>query len=329
MDFSPQRYDNMTYNRVGRGGLRLPPISLGLWHNFGAKDSLENQQAILRTAYDLGITHFDLADNYGDGAAEINFGKLLQSDFAEHRDQLIISTKSGHRFWDGPYGGGPGGGSRKHLIAGLDQSLQRLGLDYVDIYYHHTPDLETPLDETVGALADLVQQGKTLYIAISNYYGERSEEIRHLLKAAKVPCLMNQLPFNLLDRNAESSGEFSSLYNDGVGVITFSPLAQGLLTNRYLNGIPQDSRAGKPDTCLEQGQITQTLLSKIRKLNDIAQERGQSLAQMALCWNLNFKPVTSVLIGASHPDQIVANVAGLTRKTFTEEALSRIAEVIK
>ncbi|MEM7790226.1 MAG: aldo/keto reductase [Verrucomicrobiota bacterium] len=328
MHFSPLRYDNMSYHRVGRSGLRLPAISLGLWHNFGAKDSPENQKAILKTAYDLGITHFDLADNYGNGTAEVNFGKLLRAEFEGHRDQLVISTKSGHHFWEGPYGGGPGGGSRKHLIAGLDQSLQRLGLDYVDIFYHHTPDPETPLDETVTALAHLVRQGKALYIGISNYYGERSEEIRKLLKAAKVPCLINQLPFNLLDREAETSGEFFRLQNDDVGVITFSPLAQGLLTDRYLNGIPQDSRAGRPDTCLNEGQITDLVLSKVEKLNRIAEARGQSLAQMALCWNLSLKPVTSVLIGASRPEQIVSNIAGLKKTKFSDDELSKIAEAI-
>ncbi|MEO0510448.1 MAG: aldo/keto reductase [Verrucomicrobiota bacterium] len=317
----------MPYNRVGKSGLKLPAISLGMWHNFGAEDSLENQRALLRTAYDLGVTHFDLADNYGDGAAESNVGRILKSDFAGHRDQLIISTKSGHCFWDGPYGGGPGGGSRKHLIAGIDQSLKRLQLDYVDIFYHHTPDQETMLEETVDALAQVVYQGKALYIGISNYYGNRSREIRRLLKDAKVPCLINQLPFNLFDRNAETSGEFNSLLKDGVGSITFSPLAQGLLTDRYLGGIPVNSRAGKTGTCLEASAITETNIIKVKKLNRIAQERGQSLAQMALCWNLRLEPVASVLIGASQAEQIASNVDALKKTQFDDDELHAIEEI--
>ena len=325
MSFSEKRYESMPYNRVGRSGLKLPAISLGMWHNFGKTDPLENQAGMLRTAFDQGITHFDLADNYGGGYAEVNIGNILKSDFKEHRDELIISSKAGHCMWEGPYGDW---GSRKHLMAGIDQSLQRLQLDYVDIFYHHRPDPETPAEETVRALADMVQQGKALYIGISNYYGDESREIIRLLREAGAPCLINQLPFNMFDQNAVDSGELSGLVDDGVGAITFSPLAQGLLSGRYLAGIPSDSRAATEGTCLEKERVNEELLAKVRALNEIAQERGQSLAQMAMCWNLSFKPVASVLIGASRPEQIIENVKALEAPLLLAEEQARISVVL-
>ena len=325
MTYSPNRYDTMPYNRVGRSGLKLPAISLGMWHNFGKNDDLNNQLNLLTSAFDLGITHFDLADNYGGGYAEINVGNFLKKEFKAHRDELIISTKAGHQMWDGPYGDW---GSRKHLMSGIDQSLQRLQLDYVDIFYHHRPDAETPAEETAVALADIVRQGKALYIGISNYYGEPSREIIRLIKKEGVPCLINQLPFNMFDQNAADSGEFQGLENDGVGSITFSPLAQGLLSGRYLNGIPSDSRAAIEGTCLESERITPELLAKIKGLNTIAENRGQSLAQMALCWNLSFPTVASVLIGASRPEQITENVHALENPLFSEEDLRLISTTL-
>lgn len=316
----------MNYNRAGRSGLKLPAISLGMWHNFGEDDDLSNQTAMLCTAFDLGITHFDLADNYGGGYAEINVGNILKSNFDAHRDELIISTKAGHCMWDGPYGDW---GSRKHIMAGIDQSLKRLQLDYVDIFYHHRPDPETPTEETAQALADLVRQGKALYIGISNYYGEESREIIRLLQEAGAPCLVNQLPFNMFDQNAANSGEFQCLEKDGVGAITFSPLAQGLLSARYLDGIPADSRAAMDGTCLDRENICEELIAKARALNAIAQGRGQSLAQMAMCWNLTFLPVASVLIGASRPEQIVENVKALDAPGFSADELNRIAQAVR
>lgn len=320
------RYNNMIYNRVGKSGLKLPAISLGMWHNFGKNDDPGNQQAMLTTSFDLGITHFDLADNYGGGFAEINVGHFLKSEFSNHRDELIISTKAGHHMWNGPYGDW---GSRKHLIAGIDQSLKRLQLDYVDIFYHHRPDPETPAEETASALADVVRQGKALYIGISNYYGEPSRRLIQLLKETGVPCLINQLPFNMLDQNAADSGEFRALEKDGVGSITFSPLAQGLLSNRYLNDIPKDSRAATAGTCLAKERVCEDVLSKVRALNAIAADRGQSLAQMALCWNLAFPSVASVLIGASRPEQIAENVQALENRSFADEDIERIQRIVK
>ena len=326
MGFSNERYKTMEFNRVGRSGLKLPAISLGMWHNFGKDDDLENQKAMLRTAFDLGITHFDLADNYGGGFAEVNVGNILKSDFEGHRDELIISSKAGHPMWAGPYGDW---GSRKHLMAGIDQSLKRLQLDYVDIFYHHRPDPETPTEETAQALADMVRQGKALYIGISNYYGEASREIITLLNEAGVPCLINQLPFNMFDRNAADSGEFAALVEDGVGAITFSPLAQGLLSGRYLDGIPADSRAARDGTCLEKERVNGDVLAKVRALDEIARERGQSLAQLAMCWNLGFDPVASVLIGASRPEQIIENVKALGAPSPSAEEHARIAGVLR
>ena len=325
MDFSNKRYDTMPYNRVGKSGLKLPAISLGMWHNFGENDELQNQTAMLRTAFDLGVTHFDLADNYGCGFAEVNVGNILKSDFKSHRDELIISTKAGHHMWDGPYGDW---GGRKHLMSGIDQSLKRLRLDYVDIFYHHRPDSETPAEETATALADIVRQGKALYVGISNYYGAESREMIRLLREAGAPCLINQLPFNMFDQNASASGEFGGLVEDGVGAITFSPLAQGLLSGRYLDGIPSDSRAATDGTCLDKDRINEDLLSKVQTLNTIAQERGQSLAQMALCWNLTFSPVASVLIGASRPEQIIENIKALDNASLSTEEMKHIDAVL-
>jgi L-glyceraldehyde 3-phosphate reductase len=324
MNFSKTRYERMPYNRVGHSGLKLPAISLGMWHNFGADDDLVNQTELMRTAFDLGITHFDLADNYGGGMAEVNVGNILKTDFKVHRDELVISSKAGHHMWNGPYGDW---GSRKHLMSGIDQSLKRLQLDYVDIFYHHRPDPETPAEETATALSDIVRQGKALYVGISNYYGEPSRKMIRLLCEAGVPCLINQLPYNMFDRNADESGEFAGLVDDDVGCITFSPLAQGLLSGRYLNGIPEGSRAAIDGTCLDKDRINEALLAKVRALNKIAKERGQSLAQMALCWNLSFDPVASVLIGASRPEQIVENVKALDRLDFTADELKRIDAV--
>lgn len=325
MNYSKMRYDNMPYNRVGKSGLKLPAISLGMWHNFGADDDYAKQKEMLRTAFDLGITHFDLADNYGGGMAEVNVGNILKTEFKTHRDELVISSKAGHPMWNGPYGDW---GSRKHLMSGIDQSLKRLQLDYVDIFYHHRPDPETPLEETAAALADIVRQGKALYAGISNYYGEPSREMIRLLRASGVPCLINQLPYNMFDRNADESGELQGLEADGVGCITFSPLAQGLLSGRYFNGIPEDSRAAIDGTCLDKHRINEALLTKVRALNDIAKERGQSLAQMALCWNLSFDSVASVLIGASRPEQIVENVKALDRLDLTTDELKRIDAIL-
>lgn len=319
------RYDTMIYNRVGNSGLKLPAISLGMWHNFGQHDYIDNQLKLLTTAFDLGITHFDLADNYGGGFAEVNVGNFLKNEFKAYRDELIISTKAGHQMWDGPYGDW---GSRKHLIAGIDQSLKRLQLDYVDIFYHHRPDAETPAEETARALADIVRQGKALYIGISNYYGAPSREIIQLLKKEGVPCLINQLPFNMFDQNASESGEFQGLENDGAGAITFSPLAQGLLSGRYLNGIPEGSRAATDGTCLDRERVNEELLTQVRALNEIAKARGQSLAQMALCWNLNFSPVSSVLIGASRPEQIKENVQALENPVLSADELQQITAVL-
>lgn len=321
MTISPNRYDNMIYNRVGQSGLKLPAIALGMWHNFGEQDDPGNQLAMLKTSFDLGITHFDLADNYGGGYAEINVGKFLKNEFKSHRDELVISSKAGHHMWDGPYGDW---GSRKHLISGIDQSLKRLQLDYVDIFYHHRPDPETPIEETANALADIVRSGKALYVGISNYYGEESRNMIAAMKKTGVPCLINQLPFNMFDQNAADSGELEGLVNDGVGSITFSPLAQGLLSGRYLDGIPEDSRAATEGTCLEKERVCDDVMSQVIALNEIAQSRGQSLAQMALCWNLSFSPVASVLIGASRPEQIKENVQALENPAFSDKELQQI-----
>jgi L-glyceraldehyde 3-phosphate reductase len=318
----------MIYRRVGSSGLKLPALSLGLWHNFGNGDSPENQRALIRQAFDLGVTHFDLADNYGPpgGAAETQFAKILKADLAGHRDELIVSTKAGHRMGDGPYGDW---GSRKHMLSGLDQSLQRLQLDYVDIFYHHRPDPETPLEETMGALATAVQQGKALYVGISNYETELARNAIAVLKDMNIPCLIDQQCYNLFDRYAEHHGLFQALEETGTGCIAFSPLAQGLLTNRYLRGIPDDSRAGTDGTCLDRKRITPQLVETVSQLNGVAQQRGQSLAQLALCWILRIQPVASVLIGASRPEQIAENVAALDNCGFAEEELQQIENILR
>ena len=316
------RYEKMRYNRSGRSGLKLPAISLGLWHNWGGVDSLENGRAMIHRAFDLGITHFDLANNYGPpyGSAEENFGRLFQSDLSSYRDELVISSKAGWDMWPGPYGDW---GSRKYLIASLEQSLRRMGLDYVDIFYHHRPDPETPLEETMGALDSIVRSGKALYIGISQYGPGETREATKILGDLGTPCLIHQPNYSLFDRWIED-GLLETLDSLGIGCIVFSPLAQGLLTNRYLEGIPSDSRAAKSGTNLSRDEITPARLEQIRKLNSIAQERGQSLAQMALTWVLRKPEVTSALIGASRVGQIEELVEALDAPSMTSEELDKV-----
>lgn len=320
------RYEGMKYNRVGRSGLKLPAISLGLWHNFGGVDRYENGRAMVRRAFDLGITHFDLANNYGPppGSAEETFGQILKQDFAAYRDEMIISTKAGYHMWEGPYGEW---GSRKQLISSLDQSLKRMNLDYVDIFYHHRPDPETPLEETMAALDHVVRQGKALYVAISNYSAEQTARASEILKGLGTPCLIHQPSYSMFNRWIEN-GLQDVLEQEGIGSIVFSPLAGGLLTNRYLNGVPSDSRAAGPSVFLKTDQITDSKLSKVKLLNDLAQERGQSLAQMSLAWVLRGGKVTSALIGASRVEQIDDNVAALSRLDFSKEELGRIETIL-
>ncbi len=318
-----KRYDKLPYARCGRSGLKLPPVSLGLWHNFGSISPYDNMRAMVRTAFDNGITHFDLADNYGPepGSAETNFRRLLQEDLKPYRDELIISTKSGYLMWEGPYGEW---GSRKHLMAGIDQSLTRLGLDYVDIFYHHRPDPETPLEETMDALASIVRAGKALYIGLSNYDGPRMKEAAALLKEQHVPFVINQNRYSIFDRTIERNGLKEAAGECGKGVICFSPLAQGLLTDRYLNGVPEDSRIRTDSRFLNEKALTPETLEKIRALNGLARERGQSLAQMALSGVLKDSGITSVLIGASRPRQILDNLACVSGAPFTREELDLI-----
>ncbi|BAP42853.1 L-glyceraldehyde 3-phosphate reductase [Pseudomonas sp. 21LCFQ02] len=318
------RYNDMLYRRTGRSGLLLPALSLGLWHNFGDATPIDTQRAMLRTAFDLGITHFDLANNYGPpyGSAEVNFGRLLREDFKAYRDELIISTKAGWDMWPGPYG--QGGGSRKYVLASLDQSLQRLGVDYVDIFYSHRFDPDTPLEETAGALATAVQQGKALYIGISSYSGSKTREIAALLKQWNVPLLIHQPAYNLLNRWVEKD-LLDATDELGAGVIVFTALAQGLLSDKYLNGVPQDARVNRPGGgSLKAEHLSEQNLEHVRKLNAIARQRGQSLAQMALAWTLRDPRVTSALIGASRPEQIVENVAALNNLAFSAEELAEI-----
>ncbi|MGM0882210.1 MAG: L-glyceraldehyde 3-phosphate reductase [Bacillota bacterium] len=320
------RYEGMKYNRVGRSGLKLPAISLGLWHNFGGVDRYENGRAMVRRAFDLGITHFDLANNYGPppGSAEETFGQILKQDFAAYRDEMIISTKAGYHMWEGPYGEW---GSRKQLISSLDQSLKRMNLDYVDIFYHHRPDPDTPLEETMAALDHVVRQGKALYVAISNYSAEQTARASEILKGLGTPCLIHQPSYSMFNRWIEN-GLQDVLEQEGIGSIVFSPLSGGLLTNRYLNGVPSDSRAAGPSVFLKTDQITDSKLSKVMLLNDLAQERGQSLAQMSLAWVLRGGKVTSALIGASRVEQIDDNVAALSRLDFSKEELGRIETIL-
>ena len=316
------RYETMRFARCGRSGLLLPAISLGLWHNFGSVDSLENARAMLRRAFDLGITHFDLANNYGPvpGSAEETLGRLLKSDFGAYRDEWVISTKAGYSMWPGPYGDW---GSRKSLLASLDQSLRRMGLEYVDIFYSHRPDPETPLEETMGALASAVRAGKALYVGLSRYSPEDTVRAAKILRDLGAPCLIHQTRYHLFERTDEH-GLLDTLAQEGIGCIVFSPLAQGLLTDRYLGGLPEDSRAVKSGVFLKPDQITPEKLEKVRALNRLAQARGQSLAQMALGWVLRRPEVTTVLVGASRPEQIADSVGALANPAFSAEELAAI-----
>ncbi|MGD0293364.1 MAG: L-glyceraldehyde 3-phosphate reductase [Terracidiphilus sp.] len=320
-----QRYDAMQYRRTGSSGLCLPAISLGLWHNFGGVDDFENGRAMVRRAFDLGITHFDLANNYGPppGSAETNFGKILRLDFAAHRDEMIISTKAGYDMWPGPYGNW---GSRKSMLASLDQSLKRMSLEYVDIFYSHRPDPETPLEETMSALDQAVRSGKVLYAGISRYDSAQTATAARILRELGTPCLIHQLRYSIFDRIIEN-GLLDVLGQEGVGAIAFTPLAQGLLTDRYLKGIPADSRATK-ERFLKTSDIDEGRLARIRALNELAVRRGQSLAQMALAWVLRDRRMTSALIGASRAEQIEQNVAALGNLSFTAEDLARIDAIV-
>ncbi|MGV8878774.1 MAG: L-glyceraldehyde 3-phosphate reductase [Sphingobacteriaceae bacterium] len=328
MNYLPlkQRYEEMEYRRCGKSGLKLPAVSLGLWHNFGDVDVLENSRSILRLAFDSGITHFDLANNYGPpaGSAEENFGRLLKEDFAAYRDELIISTKAGYTMWDGPYGDW---GSKKYLVSSLDQSLKRMKLDYVDIFYHHRPDPDTPLEETMAALDLIVRQGKALYAGISNYQPKEAAEAVKLLKQLGTPCIIHQPKYSMFERWVED-GLLDVLEAEGVGCIPFSPLAQGLLTNKYLHGIPKDSRAKKEHGFLQEETITDDTIHKISRLNTLAESRKQTLAQMALAWILKDKRITSVLIGASRPEQLADSLQCLNNKDFDEQELIQINNIL-
>lgn len=323
-----QRYNTMEYRRCGNSGLKLPAISLGLWHNFGHIDVLDNARNILRLAFDNGITHFDLANNYGPpaGSAEENFGKIFKDDFVPYRDELIISSKAGWGMWPGPYGDW---GSKKYLVASLDQSLKRMGLDYVDIFYHHRPDPETPLEETMTTLDLMVRQGKALYVGISSYQPEEAAKAIEILKQLGTPCLIHQPKYSMFDRWVEN-GLLDVLEQNGVGCIPFSPLAQGLLSNKYLKGIPQGSRAAshRGNGAIDEDQVSDEKINKVRQLNVLAEERGQNLAQMALAWILKDKRVTSVLIGVSKPEQVLDSIRCLENYSFTNEELNRINEIL-
>lgn len=323
---NPNRYEQMTYRRCGKSGIKLPVISLGLWHNFGGVDVFENYRAILRTAFDNGITHFDLANNYGPppGSAEENFGILLKKDFAQYRDELIISSKAGYLMWPGPYGEW---GSKKYLVASLDQSLKRMGLDYVDIFYSHRPDPDTPLEETMAALDLIVRQGKALYVGISNYQAEDAAKAIEILNRLGTPCLIHQPKYSMFERWVEG-GLMDVLGEKGVGCIPFSPLAQGLLTDKYLKGIPADSRAAKPSGHLQESQVNETVIAKIQQLNNLALERSQTLAQMALAWLLKDYRVTSVLIGASRVSQLEDSLKCLHNLDFTHDELQKIESIL-
>lgn len=323
-----KRYDTMKYNRCGRSGLLLPAVSLGLWHNFGSNANMDNMEAMCHTAFDHGITHFDLANNYGPvyGAAEENFGRILAKGFGRYRDELVISTKAGYDMWPGPYGNW---GSKKYLVASLDQSLKRMGLDYVDIFYHHRPDPNTPLEETVRALDGIVRSGKALYIGISNYNKEQTIAAAELFRELGTPFIINQRKYSMFVRDIEKDGLKDYAAAHGIGIITFCPLAQGLLTDRYLNGIPADSRIRTDGRFLKENAITEETLSKVRALGEIAKQRGQSLAQMALAWIMRDGDITSVLIGASRPSQILDNVGMLGNLEFSAEERARIDEILR
>ncbi|HSF45130.1 MAG TPA: L-glyceraldehyde 3-phosphate reductase [Chitinophagaceae bacterium] len=326
---SAQQYDAMEFRRCGNSGLKLPAVSLGLWHNFGNIDSLENARSILRIAFDNGITHFDLANNYGPpaGSAEENFGRIFKDDFRPYRDELIISSKAGWGMWPGPYGDW---GSKKYLVASLDQSLKRMGLDYVDIFYHHRPDPETPLEETMGTLDLMVRQGKALYVGISSYQPDEAARAIQILKSLGTPCLIHQPKYSMFDRWVEN-GLLDVLGNNGVGCIPFSPLAQGLLTNKYLKGIPAGSRAAshRGNGAIEEDQVSEEKIGKVRRLNEIAEQRGQNLAQMALAWILKDPRISSVLIGVSKPEQVLDSIACLKNYSFSSEELNRINEILQ
>lgn len=321
-----KRYNDMQYRRCGNSGLKLPAVSLGMWHNFGTDADYENMKNMCFTAFDCGITHFDLANNYGSkpGAAEENMGRILKNELYSYRDEMIISTKAGYDMWPGPYGNW---GSKKYLTASLDQSLQRMGLDYVDIYYHHRPDPETPLEETMQTLDGIVRSGKALYVGISNYNKEQTEAAMKILKELKTPFIINQRKYSLFERNIEKEGLKHFAAEHGCGIIAFCPLAQGLLTDKYLHGIPEDSRAVRDGRFLKKDDITEEKLSVIRKLNDVAASRNQTLAQMSLSWILKDHEVTSVLIGASKPSQIQENIQIIGHTDFTDSELTQIEEV--
>ncbi|SDS36874.1 L-glyceraldehyde 3-phosphate reductase [Christiangramia echinicola] len=323
---SESRYEKMQYRRCGKSGIKLPFLSLGLWHNFGDNDDLKNARTILRTAFDNGITHFDLANNYGPpyGSAEMNFGKFFQEDFKKYRDELIISTKAGWDMWPGPYGNF---GSRKYLIASLDQSLKRMGLDYVDIFYHHRPDPETPLEETMGALDQIVRQGKALYVGISQYNAEDTARAAEILKNQGTPFLIHQPRYNMMDRWVED-GLLDTLEKVGIGSIVFSPLEQGILTSKYLHGIPEGSRAATEGSYLDRSQITDKVVKQIQELNKIAIARNQSLAQMAVAWLLKDARVTSVLVGVSKVSQLEDNIEAIKNTSFAQEELQKIDSIL-
>lgn len=327
MKFNPSRYTEMEYRRCGNSGIKLPALSLGLWHNFGDVDDPKVYRKTLHTAFDAGVTHFDLANNYGPspGSAETNFGRILHTDFKSHRDELIISSKAGYTMWDGPYGDW---GSKKYLVSSLDQSLKRMKLDYVDIFYHHRPDPATPLEETMTALDLIVRRGKALYVGISNYKKEEAAKAFKMLKELGTPCLIHQPKYSMFERWVEG-GLLDLLEKEGVGCIPFSPLAQGLLTNKYLKGIPRNSRAAKKTGFLQKSEITSVKLQQINALNDIAKKRGQSLAQMALAWLLKDKRVTSVLVGASSSGQLLDSLKCLQSGKFSKEELNAIEKILK
>lgn len=325
---SPKRYGTMPYHRCGSSGLKLPAVSLGLWHNFGDTASYGNMTQLVFTAFDNGITHFDLANNYGPapGSAESNFGRILKENLLPYRDELVISTKAGYEMWDGPYGNW---GSRKYMLASLDQSLKRMGLEYVDIFYHHRMDPETPLEETMGALAQAVASGKALYVGLSNYNGEALEKASAILQDLHCPFIINQNRYSIFDRTIEENGLKETAAGLNKGIIAFSPLAQGMLTDRYLNGIPSDSRIRTDGRFLQETALTEERLSQIRQLNELAASRGQTLAEMALSWILKDGIVTSVLVGASRPSQILGNIKAVQNTTFTEEELKMIDRISK